>query len=145
MHNNHCNRVTVHLQLNIIIIIYNLYKFSFYRGHTLAWVVSHRSVPVETQDWCWPSPGEICSRDSGNVTDFSPSILFFFLSVSFQQCHILTFILVLLLSKQQMGEAWQPSNEAMFFQVLGSTGQKKHSNFSKIFTGLKNFKIHVTL
>ena len=41
---------------------YNLYKFNLYRGHTLAWVVSHRSVTVETQVWSWPSPCEICGK-----------------------------------------------------------------------------------
>lgn len=57
----------------------------------------------------------ICGGQSGTKTGFPSSTFGFHLSVSFQQCSISIFLLILLLSEGQVGKAWDPSKKAMLF------------------------------
>jgi hypothetical protein len=54
------------------------------------------------------------------------SVLSFPLSASFHQCSILSFILILILSEGQAGEAWEPSHKAVLFWISVGGGGRGH-------------------
>lgn len=76
---------------------------------------------------CWPLIAEAQVRsqaspprfvvDNGALDKFLPS-------VSFHQCSIFIFTLILLSSEGQMGEAWEPSNIAKIFGISEVNGHK---------------------
>ena len=95
------------------------------KSRAMAQEVSRRPFPEETVVRSRASSREICGGQSGTGTGFAPSMYFGFPpSVAFQRLYILIFMLMLLLPEGQAGEAWQPSNKAMLFQIFESIGQK---------------------
>jgi hypothetical protein len=77
----------------------------------MAQAVSVPSPIVEARVHAQVSPREICGGQIGIGAGFPPSIFRFPLSVSFHQCSIPIFILILLLKEGQAGEAWEPSKK----------------------------------
>ena len=85
----------------------------------MAQEVSRRPFPEETVVRSRASSREICGGQSGTGTGFAPSMYFGFPpSVAFKRLYIIIFMLMLLLQEGQGGEAWQPSNKAMLFQIF---------------------------
>jgi len=59
-----------------------------------------------------PCQIQACGGQSGTVTVSLPELMFF-LSISFNQCCILSCILTLLLAEGQAGEGWEPSDKTV--------------------------------
>ena len=55
------------------------------------------------------------------------------LSVSFHQRSILIFNLIPFVSEGQAAEGWEPSNKAMFFQILGEHWTEKYLHLVSFF------------
>jgi hypothetical protein len=64
-------------------------------------------------------------------------VLRFPLSVSFLQCSIPIFILILLNSEGQAGEAWDPSNKAVPFRISEEQWTEKYHHNVLVLIGLK--------